>query len=144
MWKRTFVGIIHAIPFQNNWPSFPDEELLQPPQVKRLPRRPHVHRKHETGEPSPKIVQSTTKKCSRCGKFGHNVRSCTGEAVKKAKGKGGKPVNHEGALRRQTLQALRGTVTMLLLYFVYTQMLLITLFLMTFLNYFSCIGCTSR
>ena len=82
-WKNTFVGMIHVIPSPNNWPIFPHEDLLQPPQIRRLPGRPLVQRRREAGEPHPKTVQFATKKCSRCGSFGHNVRSCKGEAVMK-------------------------------------------------------------
>ena len=80
MWRRIFLGMIHAIPYQNHWPSFPDEELLQPPKVKKLPRRPHVHRRRE---PGPKIVQSATKKCSRCCKFGTMLDLVKGKLLRR-------------------------------------------------------------
>ena len=47
-----------------------------------------------------------------------------GEALKKANEKGGKPVDHETALRRQTMQALRGRVSMLIFIFVSTKILI--------------------
>ena len=42
-WMRTFLGMIHSMPCQNNWPSFPYEDLLHPPEVKKLSGRPIVH-----------------------------------------------------------------------------------------------------
>ncbi|KAK2645438.1 hypothetical protein Ddye_020633 [Dipteronia dyeriana] len=48
---------------------------LSPPDRKKLPGRPRKNRKRAPNEPT-KQKRSSGVKCSGCGAFGHNVRSC--------------------------------------------------------------------
>ena len=55
---------------------------VKPPHLRRPPGRPKKNRVREPDEPKAgtKLGRSgTTKKCKKCGRLGHNKRSCKGE-----------------------------------------------------------------
>ncbi|KAM7278694.1 hypothetical protein ACFE04_005828 [Oxalis oulophora] len=57
-----------------------DEAILEPPPLKRLPGRPRRNRGREDDEPDVKR-RSSTLKCSICGNYDHNRRTCQGPPV---------------------------------------------------------------
>ncbi|PON79222.1 Zinc finger, CCHC-type [Parasponia andersonii] len=75
-WRKCYSGAIHAIPDEGLWPQFDDDQLLAPPKLVRPPGRPKKHRRRDRDEARPVTHRSTTVKCSRCGIYGHNARSC--------------------------------------------------------------------
>ena len=55
---------------------------MKPPHLRRPPGRPKKNSVREPDEPKPgtKLGRiGTDKKCKKCGKLGHNKRSCKGE-----------------------------------------------------------------
>ncbi|KAK2655096.1 hypothetical protein Ddye_008148 [Dipteronia dyeriana] len=71
---KTYSNVIHQIPYQSLWPKMTFNKLF-PPDRKKLPGRPRKNRKRAPDEPT-KQKMSSGGKCSGCGSFGHNVRSC--------------------------------------------------------------------
>ncbi|KAL5779074.1 hypothetical protein ACOSQ2_009811 [Xanthoceras sorbifolium] len=71
---RTYSHVIHPIPSEDQWPES-TEGVVMPPQKRRLPGRPKKSRKRAADEPQ-KQKRSSSGKCSKCGEYGHNVRTC--------------------------------------------------------------------
>ncbi|XP_057452787.1 uncharacterized protein LOC130744635 [Lotus japonicus] len=83
--RDTFLSTYAYIIEPNNglmlW-SVSDLPPLNPPYVRRAPGRPKTQRNKKNDEPrNPyKLARNQTKvKCSRCGKWGHNIRTCGGK-----------------------------------------------------------------
>lgn len=66
--------------------------------MRRAPDRPKKQRRKANDEPrNPHKLkrQYTTVKCKKCGKFGHNIRTCKGKtAADREIPKGGNKVNY--------------------------------------------------
>ena len=71
---KTYSNVIHPIPHKSLWPNMTFNKVF-PPDRKKLPGRPRKNRKRAPDEPA-KQKRSSGGKCSGCGAFGHNVRSC--------------------------------------------------------------------
>ncbi|KAL5850686.1 hypothetical protein ACOSQ4_008699 [Xanthoceras sorbifolium] len=71
---RTYSHVIHPIPSEDQWPES-TEGVVMPPQKRRLLGRPKKSRKRAADEPH-KQKRSSSGKCSKCGEYGHNVRTC--------------------------------------------------------------------
>ncbi|KAI9165979.1 hypothetical protein LWI28_024035 [Acer negundo] len=73
---KTYNNIIHPIPDQSLWPNIQANPIL-PPEKKRKPGRPKKNHKRALDEPC-KMKRNGGVKCSSCGAWGHNKRTCTG------------------------------------------------------------------
>ncbi|KAL2937069.1 Methionyl-tRNA formyltransferase [Bienertia sinuspersici] len=83
VYKQAYGNKINSIPDEENWPDI-DMPSLQPPPLKRGVGRPPSNRRREEGEKQ-KGKRSTTSRCSKCGEWGHNVRTCKGGLTAKQK-----------------------------------------------------------
>lgn len=83
--RDTFLSTYSYVILPNNGPDLWTESNLPPlcpPYVRRAPGRPKKQRNKKNDEPrNPyKLARNQSKvKCSRCGKWGHNVRTCGGK-----------------------------------------------------------------
>lgn len=98
--RETFLSTYAFIIEPNNGPKlWPVNDLppLNPPYVRRAPGRPKTQRNKKNDEPrNPyKLPRNQSKvKCNRCGKWGHNVRTCEGKiGADREIEKGGNKVN---------------------------------------------------
>lgn len=81
----TYSYYIQPINGVDLWPNTEMEPIL-PPLIKKLPGRPKKQRKRDPDEPSSSTKVSkkySVMKCSKCGKDGHNIRSCKGQVKEK-------------------------------------------------------------
>jgi len=62
------------------WPEVEVEEML-PPSYKRGPDRPKKQRRGEPDEDPNKGRTTTTYRCTKCNKHGHNTRSCISQVT---------------------------------------------------------------
>ncbi|XP_077222088.1 uncharacterized protein LOC143855924 [Tasmannia lanceolata] len=111
--QRSYGELIHPMPSMEQWPQS-DMEPVQPPPLRRPSGRPKKLRR-EVDEPRRLVnpFRLTRKqkslKCSKCGLFGHNSRTCKGPI----KGKGKAPVRRgrgqgSSSSSRVEVQANRG------------------------------------
>ncbi|KAL5720221.1 hypothetical protein ACHQM5_012904 [Ranunculus cassubicifolius] len=77
-YKRVYSGFIRPMQHEHDW-NHPTT-LVLPPFVRRAPGRPRVRRRRGDDEEVANGRQSQNQ-CSRCGIYGHNVRSCQGGVV---------------------------------------------------------------
>lgn len=86
---RTCGSLINPLNGQDLWPKTGFEPLLHP-KLKRPTGRPTKNRTRDTDEPrDPHKLQRkcTSLKCSKCGNYGHNQRTCKGPINTKKAGK---------------------------------------------------------
>jgi hypothetical protein len=65
------------------WPAT-DTEAINPPLMRRAPGRPKKKRNRSNDEPKDSRVlprHLSTVQCTKCLKFGHNIRSCKGKTA---------------------------------------------------------------
>lgn len=75
---KAYKPIIRSMPSVDRWERTPNEPVL-PPTARVHPSRPKKERRRATDEPkrSNRVSEIGTKiKCSKCGKIGHNLRTC--------------------------------------------------------------------
>lgn len=78
MYVRGNSGMIHPILDHTMWTTI-EGDPLEPPPLRRLPGRPRKNRRREEDEPpagTSVVKRSHTLKCTNCGYFGHNKRTC--------------------------------------------------------------------
>ena len=92
-WELTYANYIQAVPSEEYWAKS-NCDTIQPPPIKRPPGRPKKQRRRAPEEAieNPYRIKRKYKEieCSKCGKTGHNVRTCKGapsESRKKKKNK---------------------------------------------------------
>ncbi|KAK3230735.1 hypothetical protein Dsin_002616 [Dipteronia sinensis] len=73
---KTYSHVINPIPNEFLWPEIEHIEVL-PPMKKKMLGRPKKNRKKSKDEPV-KHKRSGGVRCSGCGEFGHNARTCKG------------------------------------------------------------------
>ncbi|KAL7251512.1 hypothetical protein ACSBR1_013363 [Camellia fascicularis] len=89
---RTYKALINPMNGPDLWPKT-GCDLLLPPKLKRPTGRPFKHRVRDPNEPkNPYKLQrrQSTLKCSNCGCYGHNQRTCKGPVKGKTSGLSGK------------------------------------------------------
>ncbi|KAL4353017.1 hypothetical protein GQ457_06G019860 [Hibiscus cannabinus] len=81
--ERIYSNFINPIRGPNQWTPQEGCVPILPPPLRRPPGRPHKSRRKEADEPastSTKLSRKYVKlKCTKCGKPGHNIRTCKGE-----------------------------------------------------------------
>ncbi|KAL3534433.1 hypothetical protein ACH5RR_002894 [Cinchona calisaya] len=81
--------MILPIPAEKRWPPMPElmPKFVLPPPLRRTPGRLRNRRREvDDAAPSSQTKRSNTVKCSNCGAFGHNKRTCQRAPVNTKKG----------------------------------------------------------
>ncbi|XP_074315717.1 uncharacterized protein LOC141651926 [Silene latifolia] len=104
-YKEAYGLSIHPIADKAQWPVF-DVPYLEPPTLRRSIGRPSRNRRREPGEEQKKGKRSVTVKCTKCGCFGHNKKTCKGGYTAKQRqelqGKFSKKPAHQGLTKAST------------------------------------------
>ncbi|KAL2921261.1 Protein FAR1-RELATED SEQUENCE 6, partial [Bienertia sinuspersici] len=103
VYKLAYGNTINSIPDHEHWPDI-DMPCLQPPPLKRGVGRPPRNRRREVDEKQ-KGKRSTTSRCSNCGEWGHNVRTCKGGLTAKQKQAQKQPTTKQAQKQSTTKQA---------------------------------------
>ncbi|XP_074298760.1 uncharacterized protein LOC141629688 [Silene latifolia] len=104
-YKETYGLSIHPIADKAHWPVF-YVPYLEPPTLSRSIGRPSRNRRREPGEEQKKGKRSVIVKCTKCGCFGHNKKTCKGGYTAKQRqelqGKFTKKPAHQGLSKAST------------------------------------------
>ncbi|KAM6582117.1 hypothetical protein CsatB_009119 [Cannabis sativa] len=69
--KETYERTVHPLPNEREWTILESlEQIVWPPKSRKPAERPRKKRIRSKGKPK------VTLKCTRCGKVGHNRRTC--------------------------------------------------------------------
>nr|XP_027069168.1 uncharacterized protein LOC113694535 [Coffea arabica] len=87
---KTYAFMINPIPHMNRWPPMEDvtPAVVLPPPLRRRAGRPRRNRRRapDEGAPASQHKRSISFRCSKCGAFGHNRRTCQGAPVAEKRG----------------------------------------------------------
>ena len=74
LWRECYAKTIYPLDDRHMWHAPPEilQRVFHPPRVRRALGRPRTQRILSRGEERPH------RKCSRCGVFGHNRKTCNG------------------------------------------------------------------
>ena len=82
---KTNASMINPIPHVNRWPPMEDvtPKIVLPPLLRRRASRPRRNRRRapDEGAHSFQHKRSINFRCSKCGAFGHNRRTCQGAPI---------------------------------------------------------------
>ncbi|KAL5703177.1 hypothetical protein ACHQM5_028302 [Ranunculus cassubicifolius] len=99
-YKEAYSGMIRPMLHESDWDE--PQPLILPPIRRRAPGRPRVRRIR--GDDEGAATSNSRNRCSRCGDFTHNARTCQGGPVggndRGGRGRGAGPVNNRGGWPR--------------------------------------------
>nr|XP_027075689.1 uncharacterized protein LOC113699521 [Coffea arabica] len=89
-YSKTYAFMINPIPHMNRWPHMEDVTpaiVLPPPLIRRASRlRRNRRRAPDKGALASQHKKPISFRCSKCGAFGHNRRTCQGTPVAEKRG----------------------------------------------------------